>query len=62
MTTYAISDEELLEQFESATLPGECFHHGEHVRVAFLYLSQFPLLQALQRFSAALRRFATAMG
>jgi hypothetical protein len=53
-----MTDQELMEQFEDGTLPAEYFHHREHVRVAFLYLSQRPALEALQAFSKALRRFA----
>jgi hypothetical protein len=57
-----MTDEELKEQFERGTLPNECFHHEEHLRVAFLYLKEYPVLQALQAFSVALRRFATING
>ena len=57
-----MTDQELMEQFEDGTLPGECFHHREHVRVAFLYLTKHPVLEALQAFSDALRRFAEARG
>ncbi len=57
-----MTDHELIEQFERGTLPNESFHHREHVRVAFLYLSQYPVLEALQMFSRALREFAAANG
>jgi hypothetical protein len=57
-----MTDDELLSGFEGCTLPNEEFHHQEHVRVAFLYLSRYPALQALERFSGALRRFAEAHG
>ena len=57
-----MTDRELIEQFELGTLPGENFHHREHVRVAFLYLSKYPVLEALQVFSTALRKFAAAHG
>ena len=53
-----MTDLELLEQFEAATLPAEHFHHREHVRAAFLFLARYPVLDALQAFSKALRRFA----
>ena len=62
MSDQEMSDQDLLEQFETVTLPIECFRHTEHVRVAFLYLSTFPILEALQTFSAALQRFAAAHG
>ena len=57
-----MTDQELIGQFENGTLPNECFHHREHVRVAFLYLTKYPVLDALQAFSQALRRFAEARG
>jgi hypothetical protein len=57
-----MTDQELIDQFENCTLPGECFHHREHVRVAFLYLTRYSVLDALQVFSKTLRRFAEARG
>jgi hypothetical protein len=57
-----MTDNELLSGFESCTLANEAFHHEEHVRVAFLYLSRYPALEALERFSTALLRFAAAHG
>jgi hypothetical protein len=62
LTDKELADHELLDQFERATLPLECFHHAEHVRVAFLYLRERPVLEALQAFSTALQRFAAANG
>jgi hypothetical protein len=57
-----MTDQELMDGFENGTLPKECFHHREHVRVAFLYLTKYPVLEALQLFSKSLRRFAEAHG
>jgi hypothetical protein len=57
-----MTDQELMDQFERGTLPNECFHHREHVRVAFLYLSLYPALEAIQLFSRALQQFAAAHG
>ncbi len=57
-----MTDNELLKQFEECTLPNSAFHHEDHLRVAFLYLSRFPALEALRRFSASLTRFAAANG
>jgi hypothetical protein len=57
-----MTDDELLSGFESCAIPNEAFHHEEHVRVAFLYLSRYPALEALGRFSTALVRFAAAHG
>jgi hypothetical protein len=57
-----MTDDELVTGFETCTLANEAFHHEEHVRVAFLYLSRYPALEVLQKFSAAIERFAAAHG
>ncbi len=57
-----MTDLELMEQFEDGTLPNEAFHHEEHVRLAFLYLSKHSVLDSLERFSGSLRRFAERHG
>jgi hypothetical protein len=57
-----MTNQELIAQFESDAIPENSFHHADHVRLAFAYLSQRPPLQALERFSAALQRFAAARG
>lgn len=56
------TDDELLEAFESATLPAGAFRHRDHVRMAWIYLGRRPPLQALESFAGALRRFAAAQG
>ena len=55
-----MTDEEFIASFEDGSLAE--FHHADHVRMAFLYLRRYPALEALQRFSGALVRFATAKG
>jgi hypothetical protein len=57
-----VRDEELIEKFEDGSLPINCFHHEQHVRVAFLYLCRYPLLEVLSRFPANLKRYAAAQG
>jgi hypothetical protein len=57
-----VNDVEFVARFEDGTLPSEKFHHRDHVRMAWLYLSRYPLLDALAKFSSALRRFAAAHG
>lgn len=57
-----MSDDELVAGFENASLPSESFRHSEHVRVAFLYLCRYSPLEAIQRFSTSLVRFATTKG
>ena len=55
-----MTDDEFISAFENGSLPEGSFHHRDHVRMAFLYLRRYPLLQALQHFSASLARFAAA--
>lgn len=58
----AMTEREFVEAFEACTLPASSFHHADHVRLAFLYLREEPLLPALQRYVTNLRRFADAHG
>jgi hypothetical protein len=62
MRYIVMTDRELIESFESDALPVDSFHHADHVRLAFAYLSEYAPLQALDRFSAALKRYAAARG
>ena len=57
-----MNDDEFIASFEDCTLSNESFHHSDHVKMGFLYLSRYPALEALRRFSTALARFATANG
>ena len=56
-----MSNEQLIHGFEMDSLSGE-FHHADHVRLAFAYLSLYPPMEALEKFTAGLRRFAAARG
>jgi len=51
-----------IDAFENATLDPKTFDHEAHVYVAWLYLEQFPLLDATARFSSALRRLTAKLG
>jgi hypothetical protein len=57
-----LSSQEMIRQFEEGTLPAELFRHADHVKVAFYYLLEYPILQVLERFPAMLMRFAAALG
>ena len=50
-----MTNQDLIHQFESGAI-------ADHVRLAFAYLSQYPPLQALEKFSTALKRFAAIHG
>lgn len=55
-----MTNADLIHRFETDTLPQ--FHHADHVRLAFAYLSEYPPLEALEKFAAALKRYANARG
>src|SRR6266849_3723158 len=57
-----MTNQEIIQEFEQGRAPAGSLHHADHIRVAFAYLSQYPVLEALQKFCAALQRFATAQG
>lgn len=57
-----MTNAELIRHFEADSLPGDGFHHADHVRLAFAYLCEYPPLEALAKFAAALKQFATARG
>jgi hypothetical protein len=57
-----MTNQELIRGFENDAVPEESFHHADHVRLAFTYLCEYPVLQALEKFANALKRFAAARG
>jgi hypothetical protein len=54
--------DEMIERFESGTLAEEEFRHQGHVKMAFLYLQRCRVTEVLERFPAALIRFAAVRG
>jgi|SRR5579862_4226010 len=57
-----MNDSEWMQAFESGALSVASFHHADHVKMAFLYLQKYSVLEALGRFSSAITRFAAANG
>jgi hypothetical protein len=57
-----LRNREFIGAFEADLIRADSFHHADHVRLAFAYLSEYPALEALEKFSTALRRYATARG
>jgi hypothetical protein len=53
---------EFIDRFERGAVAADSFHHADHVCLAFAYLSRYPALVALERFVAALKSFAAALG
>ncbi len=57
-----MTNHEIINRFESGAVPETGFHHADHVRLAFAYLRRYPVLPALEKFSAALKEFAARHG
>jgi hypothetical protein len=57
-----LTDEALHEAFVSTALPGDQFHHEQHVRVAWLFVRRHGMPAALAEFTTAIKRFAAAKG
>jgi hypothetical protein len=57
-----MTGEELVRQFEAGTLPESDFRHVDHIHVAWVYLQEHPLLEAIARFRIGLREFAGRLG
>jgi hypothetical protein len=55
-----MTNQDIIEGFERDRVTE--FHHRDHVRLAFAYLTLHAPLEALEKFATALRRFAAARG
>jgi len=62
MGTAQLSDAEFVEAFESCRLPGEQFHHEDHLRLAWIYLRQYGMREAEARLLSGIPRFAAHHG
>lgn len=51
-----------IEALESASVDAESFNHESHVYAAWLYLERWPLHEATQRLSDAIRRLTIKLG
>lgn len=56
------TDSEFIRAFEGCTLPGERFHHREHIRLAWLYLRAEDPDAAGRRMEEGIRRYAAHLG
>jgi hypothetical protein len=57
-----MTNSEIVERFKQGIPYGDEFHHAEHVRVGFAYVCQFPVFEALEKFSSALKQMASKNG
>jgi len=60
MSTNATNDSDLLRQFENRTLPFEQWSHRMHVRIAYLYLRDFPFDDALLKMRSGIKAYNEA--
>jgi hypothetical protein len=57
-----MNDWDFVDAFEPCAIPSGDFRHADHVRLAWIYLREHPLLEAIERFTTSLQRFATHHG
>ncbi len=57
-----MTDSEFLAAFEDCTLSPDQFHHRDHIRVVWMLLTERPLIEALARFTDAIKRYAASLG
>ena len=57
-----VTEDKLVDCFERGEIPCDSFHHLDHVYLAFIYLSRYQVLEALQKFVSSIRTFATCCG
>jgi hypothetical protein len=60
--TASLDDDALVEAFESCQLPAAQFHHADHIRLAWIFLSRRSEEEATARIEQAIRRFAAHNG
>jgi hypothetical protein len=57
-----MSDDEFLGAFDACSIEPSEFHHADHVRLAWICLRRYPLVEAIERFTVSLKRFAAHHG
>lgn len=60
--TSGIEQDLTIERFESGQIDAEHFDHEAHVYVAWLYVTEFDVVDAIARFNSALRRLTAKFG
>ncbi|TQV88468.1 hypothetical protein [Aliikangiella coralliicola] len=58
----SLSDQQFLYEFESKTLAPSEFGHFGHLRIAWLYLRQFSLEEAISKITNGISAYATSLG
>jgi hypothetical protein len=60
--TAHMNDDEFMAAFEHGEIAGSTFHHADHIRLAYLYLTRFPMRDAEQRVLIGIRSMAARLG
>jgi hypothetical protein len=56
-----MDDEAFLREFEAAALPMDQWHHRDHIRVAYLYLSRYPLEEVIGKVRSGIKALNAAL-
>lgn len=57
-----MNDHDFVAAVERCAIAGGDFRHADHVRLAWVYLREYPPIEAIARFTTTLRRFAAHHG
>lgn len=57
-----LSDEDFLKQFENKSLDHKYFDHIGHIRIAWMYLSVYPLNESIKRTCSGIKGYAESLG
>ncbi len=57
----SLSDQQFLQQFEQQILPASEFNHRGHLRLAWLYLNQYPLAEAIDKTAQGIKAYAESL-
>ncbi len=58
----ALNDAEFLTAFHACSLPPSCFHHADHLRLAWLHVHQNPLEAAISKVREGIQAYAKHLG
>src|SRR5258706_16190218 len=57
-----MNDDVFAAAFERCEIPGYAFHHRDHIRLAWIYLRRYGLIEAERRIAESIRRYAAHHG
>jgi hypothetical protein len=57
-----LDEDEFVSRVESCCYPNERFRHGDHIRLAWIYVRRYGAREAEKRITTTIQRFATSLG